>query len=126
MEKSENVHCNNIQYVFCIKRFSQIMFFLPYIRYLLFHQTEEDTQELRSAKAAGREDYILAICKLHGFQGKPALENQLQALDAEFHQLKDLRKSGYIQTLFIWKSKKASKVIYSSNSSPYIEGVRVF
>ncbi|KAK1171297.1 hypothetical protein AOXY_G6060 [Acipenser oxyrinchus oxyrinchus] len=80
--------------------------------YGLKKRTEEDAQELSSAKAAGREDEILAICKLHGFQGKPTLENQLQALDAEFHQLKDQGQSGradYIQTLFIWKSKKAGK-----------------
>ncbi|MGH0143860.1 UNVERIFIED_CONTAM: hypothetical protein FKN15_041543 [Acipenser sinensis] len=98
--------------------------------YGLKKRTEEDAQELSSAKAAGREDEILAICKLHGFQGKPTLENQLQALDAEFHQLKDLRKSGYIQTLFIWKSKKAGKVtplvIYSSKSLSCIEGVKGF
>ncbi|XP_015218375.2 uncharacterized protein [Lepisosteus oculatus] len=80
--------------------------------YGLKRKVEDDPQDLSSAKASGREDEILAICKLHGLHGKPTLENQLKALDAEFHQLKEQGQSAradYIQTLFIWLSKKAGK-----------------
>ncbi|XP_069464249.1 uncharacterized protein [Ambystoma mexicanum] len=72
----------------------------------------EDEQEFVSAKATGKDEEILAICKLHGFHGRPTLEQQLKALDLEFHQLKDQGQSGkadYIQTLFAWKSKQAGK-----------------
>ncbi|KAG7462877.1 hypothetical protein MATL_G00189370 [Megalops atlanticus] len=80
--------------------------------YGLKKKTEEDTQELGTAKTAGREEEILAICKLHGFSGTPTLENQLKALDMEFHQLKEQGqsvKADHIQTLFIWLSKRAGK-----------------
>ncbi|KAI1894670.1 hypothetical protein AGOR_G00118150 [Albula goreensis] len=80
--------------------------------YGLKKMNEEDVQELELAKATGREEEILTICKLHGFSSRPTLENQLKALDAEFHQLKEHGLSGkadYIQTLFIWLSKRARK-----------------
>lgn len=79
----------------------------------LSSQNEEDSQEPGMAEAAGREEEILAICRLHGFSSRPTLENQLKALDAELHQLKEQALSGkadYIQTLFIWLSKRAGKV----------------
>lgn len=41
------------------------------------------------------------------------MEEQLKALDMEYHQLKDQgqsEKADYIQTLFIWLSKKAKMV----------------
>nr|XP_033794691.1 uncharacterized protein LOC117357752 [Geotrypetes seraphini] len=72
----------------------------------------EEMEELSSAKAMGKQEEILAICKLHGFPGHPNLQQQLKALDLEFHQLKDQGQSGkadYIQTLFAWKSKQAGK-----------------
>ncbi|XP_062375921.1 uncharacterized protein LOC134064127 [Sardina pilchardus] len=71
-----------------------------------------DAQELGSAKTAGRLDEILAVCKLHGFMGTPTLENQLKALDTEFHQLKEqgqATKADYVQTLYLWLSKRAKK-----------------
>ncbi|XP_029449455.1 uncharacterized protein LOC115087006 isoform X2 [Rhinatrema bivittatum] len=80
--------------------------------YGLKKKSEEMVPELSGAKALGKQEEILAICKLHGFQGRPTLEQQLKALDLEFHQLKDQRQSSradYIQTLFAWKSKQAGK-----------------
>ncbi|XP_064173898.1 uncharacterized protein LOC135245060 isoform X2 [Anguilla rostrata] len=80
--------------------------------YGLKKTNEEDSQEPGMAEAAGREEEILAICRLHGFSSRPTLENQLKALDAELHQLKEQGLSGkadYIQTLFIWLSKRAGK-----------------
>ncbi|KAJ1156063.1 hypothetical protein NDU88_008788 [Pleurodeles waltl] len=80
--------------------------------YGLKKKSEEDEPELTGAKATGKDEEILAICKLHGFHGRPTLEQQLKALDLEFHQLKDQGQSGkadYIQTLFVWKSKQAGK-----------------
>ncbi|XP_072532928.1 uncharacterized protein [Salminus brasiliensis] len=74
---------------------------------------EEGDQDLSEAQATGRQDEILAICKLHGFLGTPTVENQLKALDKEFQLLKEQGQSGkadYIQTLFIWLSKTARKV----------------
>lgn len=59
------------------------------------------------------QEEIWAICKLHGFLGIPTLENQLKALDMEYHQLKEQghsEKADYIQTLFSWLSKKARMV----------------
>ncbi|XP_043916075.1 uncharacterized protein LOC122792347 [Protopterus annectens] len=80
--------------------------------YGLKKKQQEEAAELSTAKATGRQEEILAICKLHGIQGRPALEQQLKALDAEYHQLKDQgqsEKADYIQTLFTWKSKQAGK-----------------
>ncbi|KAL7877350.1 hypothetical protein SRHO_G00039930 [Serrasalmus rhombeus] len=73
---------------------------------------EEDDQNLNEAQTTGRQEEILAICRLHGFLGTPTVENQLKALDKEFHQLKEQGQSGkadYVQTLFIWLSKKVGK-----------------
>nr|XP_014349464.1 PREDICTED: uncharacterized protein LOC106705203 isoform X2 [Latimeria chalumnae] len=80
--------------------------------YGLKQKGEDDTLELKGAKAAGKEDEILAICKIHGCLGKPTLEQQLKALDVEFQHLKDHGQSAradYVQSLFAWKSKQASK-----------------
>lgn len=76
-------------------------------------QTDRDRDELSDAKSTARQDDILAVCKLHGFLGRPTVENQLQALDTEYQQLKDQGQSGkadYVQTLYIWLSKKSGKV----------------
>lgn len=76
-------------------------------------QTEREDADLGEAQSSGMQEEIWAICKLHGFLGKPTMENQLKALDMEFHQLKDQgqpEKADYIQTLFIWLSKKAKMV----------------
>ncbi|XP_066552667.1 uncharacterized protein LOC136718819 [Amia ocellicauda] len=92
--------------------------------YGLKKKAKEETQDLSHAKAAGREEEILAICRLHGLQGQPSLENQLKALDAEFQQLKEQGQSSradYIQTLFIWLSKQAGKsgrAMVSDEESP--------
>ncbi|KAM9412568.1 uncharacterized protein ACWYII_026688 isoform 5-T5 [Salvelinus alpinus] len=80
--------------------------------YGLRRKADGDVEDLSSAKSTARQDDILAVCKLHGFPGTPTLENQLQALDTEYHQLKEQGQSGkadYIQTLFIFLSKKAGK-----------------
>ncbi|XP_045566242.1 uncharacterized protein isoform X3 [Salmo salar] len=80
--------------------------------YGLRRKADGDVEDLSSAKYTARQDDILAVCKLHGFPGTPTMENQLQALDTEYHQLKEQGQSGkadYIQTLFIFLSKKAGK-----------------
>lgn len=84
------------------------IFSVPYL------QVDRDIDELSDAKSTARQDDILAVCKLHGFFGMPTVENQLQALDKEYQQLKDQGQSSradYVQTLYIWVSKKTSKVI---------------
>ncbi|KAM4693126.1 uncharacterized protein O3C94_003849 [Discoglossus pictus] len=81
--------------------------------YGLKKKTEEVAPELSSAKATGKNEEILAICRLHGFTGRPGIEQQLKALDLEYHQLKDQGQSGradYIQNLYAWKSKEAGKI----------------
>ncbi|XP_051775197.1 uncharacterized protein LOC127525920 [Erpetoichthys calabaricus] len=80
--------------------------------YGLQKKREDESLELNSAKASSRDEEILAICTLHGLHGKPTIENQLKALDAEFRHLKDLgqsARSDYVQMLFNWKSKMAAK-----------------
>ncbi|KAE8600985.1 hypothetical protein XENTR_v10013489 [Xenopus tropicalis] len=79
-------------------------------------KTKEDTPEYCSAKATGKDEEIQAICKLHGFSGRPSLEQQLKALDLEYHQLKEQGQSSradYIQNLYAWKSKQAGKAAES-------------
>ncbi|KAL0177167.1 hypothetical protein M9458_026061, partial [Cirrhinus mrigala] len=73
---------------------------------------QEDDQDLGQAKSAGRQEEILAICRLHGFPGTPTTENQLKALDMEIQDLKQQgqsAKADYVQTLFLWLSKIAGK-----------------
>lgn len=80
-------------------------------------QAESDRDELSDAKSTARQDDILAVCKLHGYLGTPTVQNQLQALDKEFQQLKEQgqsSKADYVQTLYIWLSKKTGKVNVSS------------
>ncbi|KAF3708001.1 hypothetical protein EXN66_Car001174 [Channa argus] len=80
--------------------------------YGLKKKVDRDRDELSDAKSTAHQDDILAVCKLHGFLGTPTVENQLQALDKEYHQLKDQGQSSradYIQTLYIWLSKKIGK-----------------
>nr|XP_020457275.1 uncharacterized protein LOC109961061 isoform X2 [Monopterus albus] len=80
--------------------------------YGLQRKADRDTDVLSDAKSAARQDDILAVCKLHGFHGTPTVENQLQALDKEYRQLKDQGQSSradYVQTLYIWLSKKIGK-----------------
>ncbi|XP_029927023.1 uncharacterized protein LOC115372983 isoform X2 [Myripristis murdjan] len=79
---------------------------------LLWRKAGRDSDQLSEAKSTARQDDILAVCKLHGFPNMPTLENQLQALDKEYHQLKDQgqsSKADYVQTLYIWLSKRAGK-----------------
>lgn len=83
----------------------------PFHSFLL--QVDRDRDELSDAKATARQDDILAVCQLHGFLGTPTVENQLQALDKEYQQLKEQGQSSrgdYVQTLYIWLSKKSGKV----------------
>ncbi|XP_062319617.1 uncharacterized protein LOC134022259 [Osmerus eperlanus] len=80
--------------------------------YGLKKKADGDSEELSGAKATSLQDDILALCKLHGFTGTPTLENQLKAVDTEYHQLKEQGQSGkadYVQTLYIWLSKRAGK-----------------
>lgn len=79
-------------------------------------QADKERDELSDAKSTAHQDDILAVCKLHGFLGTPTVENQLQALDKEYHLLKEQgqsSKADYVQTLYIWLSKKTGKVIVS-------------
>lgn len=83
----------------------------------LHHQVDRDKDELSDAKSTSRQDDILAVCKLHGFVNNPTTENQLQALDKEYQQLRDQgqsSKADYVQTLYIWLSKKTGKVTVST------------
>ncbi|XP_074503231.1 uncharacterized protein LOC141774455 isoform X1 [Sebastes fasciatus] len=80
--------------------------------YGLQRKTDKNRGELSDAKSAARQDDILAVCKLHGFLGTPTVENQLQALDKEYQQLKEQgqsSKADYVQTLCIWFSNKSGK-----------------
>ncbi|XP_053316215.1 uncharacterized protein LOC128483919 [Spea bombifrons] len=80
--------------------------------YGLRKKSEEHAPDFSNAKSTGKDEEILAICKLHGFSGKPSVEQQLKALDAEYHQLKEQGQSGKadtVQNLFAWKSKQAGK-----------------
>lgn len=79
-------------------------------------QAESSRDELSNAKSTARQDDILAVCKLHGFLGTPTVQNQLQALDREYQQLREQgqsSKADYVQTLYIWLSKKTGKVCFS-------------
>lgn len=79
-------------------------------------KADKERDKLSDAKSTAHQDDILAVCKLHGFLGTPTVENQLQALDKEYHLLKEQgqsSKADYVQTLYIWLSKKTGKVIVS-------------
>ncbi|CAG6016504.1 unnamed protein product [Menidia menidia] len=80
--------------------------------YGLQKKADKGREEVSEAKSTALQDDILAVCKLHGFLGTPTVENQLQALDKEFHQLKEQgqsSKADYVQTLYLWLSKKSGK-----------------
>ncbi len=80
-------------------------------------QVERNRNELSDAKSTARQEDILAVCKLHGHLGTPTVQNQLQALGKEYQQLKEQgqsSKADYVQTLYIWLSKKTGKVTSSS------------
>ncbi|XP_067466855.1 uncharacterized protein [Thunnus thynnus] len=80
--------------------------------YGLQKKVDKDRDELSDAKSTARQDDILAVCKLHGFLGTPTTEKQLQALDKEYQQLREQgqsSKADYVQTLYIWLSKKTGK-----------------
>ncbi|XP_015252382.1 PREDICTED: uncharacterized protein LOC107098982, partial [Cyprinodon variegatus] len=80
--------------------------------YSLHRKGYKDSEGLSDAKSSAYQDEILAVCKLHGFFGTPTVENQLRALDKEYHLLRQQgqsNKSDYIQTLYIWLSKNAGK-----------------
>ncbi|XP_069000352.1 uncharacterized protein [Embiotoca jacksoni] len=79
--------------------------------YGLQRKAKRERDELSDAKSAARQDDILAVCKLH-LPGTPTVENQLQALDKEYRLLKDQgqsSKADYVQTLYIWFSKRTGK-----------------
>lgn len=76
-------------------------------------QLHRDRDELSDGRSAAYQDEILAVCKLHGFLGIPSVEVQLQALDKEYQHLKEQgqsTKADYIQTLYVWLSKKTGTV----------------
>ncbi|XP_068088417.1 uncharacterized protein [Hyperolius riggenbachi] len=80
--------------------------------YGLRRKRDSDETDISSAKATGKDEEVQAICKLHGFSGRPSLEQQLKALDLEYQQLKEQGQSSradYIQNLYAWKSKQAGK-----------------
>ncbi|XP_075719227.1 uncharacterized protein LOC142760141 isoform X2 [Rhinoderma darwinii] len=80
--------------------------------YGLRKKIEDVELDLSSAKATGKDEEVLAIGRLHGFLGRPSIEQQLKALDMEYHQLKEQGQSSradYIQNLYAWKSKQAGK-----------------
>uniref|UniRef100_A0AAV2JJZ2 Cadherin-like beta-sandwich-like domain-containing protein n=1 Tax=Knipowitschia caucasica TaxID=637954 RepID=A0AAV2JJZ2_KNICA len=80
--------------------------------YGLKKKVDKDSKDQSDAKSTSRQDDILAVCLLHGFPGNPTLENQLQALDKEYQQLRDQgqsSKADYVQTLYLWLSKKTGK-----------------
>ncbi|KAL3971792.1 target of EGR1 protein 1 [Sarotherodon galilaeus] len=82
--------------------------------YGLQRKADREKNDLSDAKSTAHQDDILAVCKLHGFLGTPTVENQLQALDKEYHLLKEQgqsSKADYVQTLYIWLSKKTGKDI---------------
>lgn len=84
-------------------------------------QADRGRDESSDAKSIGYQEDILAVCKLHGYHGTPTVQNQLQALDREYQQLKEQGLSGkadYVQTLYIWLSKKTGKVLFSIIKSP--------
>lgn len=88
----------------------------PLASSFLHLQADRDGDELSDAKSTARQDDILAVCKLHGYLGTPTVQNQLQALDKEYQQLKEqgqFGKADYVQTLYIWLSKKSGKVAVS-------------
>lgn len=81
----------------------------------VFHhlQADRDKDDFSDAKSTARQDDILAVCKLHGNLDTPTVQNQLQALDKEYQLLKEQgqsSKADYVQTLYIWLSKKTGKV----------------
>ncbi|XP_074532235.1 uncharacterized protein LOC141795303 [Halichoeres trimaculatus] len=80
--------------------------------YGLQKKTDSSRDEFSNAKSTARQDEILAVCKLHGFLGTPTVQNQLQALDREYQQLREQGQSSradYVQTLYIWLAKKTGK-----------------
>ncbi|XP_073528280.1 uncharacterized protein [Phyllobates terribilis] len=80
--------------------------------YGLRKKNEEEEVDISGAKATGKDEEVMAICRLHGFLGRPSIEQQLKALDMEYHQLKEQgqsSRSDYIQNLYAWKSKQAGK-----------------
>ncbi|XP_034537402.1 uncharacterized protein LOC117811311 [Notolabrus celidotus] len=80
--------------------------------YGLQKKTDRGRDELSDAKSTARQEDILAVCKLHGFLGTPTVQNQLQALDKEYQHLREQgqsSKADYVQTLYIWLSKKIGK-----------------
>ncbi|KAM8739261.1 uncharacterized protein AB9X84_021428 [Acanthopagrus schlegelii] len=75
-------------------------------------QRKADKDDFSDAKSTARQDDILAVCKLHGYLGTPTVQNQLQALDKEYQLLKEQgqsSKADYVQTLYVWLSKKTGK-----------------
>ncbi|XP_032882226.1 uncharacterized protein LOC116976443 [Amblyraja radiata] len=70
----------------------------------------DDVVKLSAAEMSGRNEEILAICKLHGMKGRNTVE-MLKALDVEFHHLKEQgqsAKADHVQTLYDWKSKQSA------------------
>ncbi|XP_033123589.1 uncharacterized protein LOC117122192 [Anneissia japonica] len=65
-----------------------------------------------NAKETGKEEEIGGICQQRGVDPKAPLSRVLQAIDEEYKFLLESGQSGkadYVQGLYIWKSKQATK-----------------
>ncbi|XP_071962692.1 uncharacterized protein [Antedon mediterranea] len=65
-----------------------------------------------NAKETGKEEEIGRICQQRGVDPKAPLSRVLQAIDEEYKFLLESGQSGkadYVQGLYIWKSKQATK-----------------
>lgn len=76
--------------------------------------TDDDDDELDDGtcdqgSSINKEDDIRAICELHGVSRNAAITAVLKALDAEYHQLKEVgnfTKADYVQGLYSLKGSK--------------------
>ena len=84
--------------------------------------SSQATSGNKEARDSSKTEEIDAICKLHGVSGGALLAEKLQAIDKEFHALKDKGDSfraDRVQELYAWKSKQATqaeKVCFSASS----------
>ncbi|XP_069787865.1 uncharacterized protein [Narcine bancroftii] len=82
--------------------------------YGVVKMVEGGAAKLSTAEISGRNEEILAIGKLHGMKGQTTIEQQLKALDLEYHYVKEQGQSAradYIQTLYDWKAQQSEKDI---------------
>ena len=76
----------------------------------------------KEARDSSKTEEIDAICKLHGVTAVAPLAHKLQAIDKEYHALKekgDSFRADRVQELYAWKSKQATqaeKICFSASS----------